>query len=127
MPLFKWYDTYSVGNEEIDNQHKELFDILDRLYKSSYEADNINNVYITLDELVSYADYHFKAEQQYMKEIGYKDIEKQIIEHEYFIEKISRLKQADDMSASELTKETIVFLGRWLLKHVTEEDKKIAL
>ena len=125
MPLFTWFDTYAVGNEEIDRQHKELFDILNRLYHSSYEPENIDSVFGVLDELISYSYYHFKAEQQYMSDINYKYIDKQIIEHEHFTEKILKLKQSTDMNALELTKETIVFLGRWLLHHVTEEDKKI--
>ena len=32
MPLFTWSDKYSIGNFEIDNQHKKLFDILNRLF-----------------------------------------------------------------------------------------------
>jgi hemerythrin-like metal-binding protein len=127
MPLFSWFDKYCIGNEEIDSQHKVLFEILNRLYHSSYESENINAVYGIIDELILYSDYHFKAEQQYMIDIGYKDIDKQLVEHDYFTSEILRLKQSNEMDASELTKETIIFLGRWLLRHVTEEDKKISL
>jgi hemerythrin len=77
-----------------------------------------------LDELISYSDYHFKAEQQYMLDIGYKDIDEQLVEHEYFTKDILRLKQSNEMDASELTKETIIFLGRWLLRTLQKKIKK---
>ena len=97
------------------------------MYKGSYATENMNKLHQILDDLISYYYYQFKAEQKYMRVIGYKDIEKQIIEHEYFTDKVLRLKHDSVMNASELTKDTIVFLGRCLLHHVTVEDKKIVI
>ena len=31
MPLLEWNDTFSVGFEEIDNDHKQLIGIVNRL------------------------------------------------------------------------------------------------
>lgn len=126
MPLFTWFETYSIRNRELDDQHRELFAIVNRLYESSFEAGDRDTVYGILDELRAYAERHFRAEEAYMESIGYDGMAKQKIEHEYFTEKVARLKKTDDLSAAELTKETIVFLGRWLLHHVTVEDRKIA-
>ena len=126
MPLFTWSDAYSIGNDEIDLQHKKLFNILNRLYDNSYLVESKLDIYFLLDELIDYADFHFKAEHEYMREIGYNNIEKQTIEHIYFTNEVLRLIQNREKSTSELTKETIVFLGKWLLHHVTVEDKKIA-
>ena len=70
MSLFTWSDEYSIGNAEIDNLHKELFDILNKLYDNCYLVESKLDVYTILDELIDYADFHFKAEQQYMREIG---------------------------------------------------------
>ena len=126
MPLFTWFETYSIRNREIDSQHKELFALLNRLYDSSYDAGDNDAIYGILDELIAYSGYHFQTEEQYMAEIGYEGLDKQRIEHDYFTEKIRSLKRSDDLSVSELTRDTIVFLGRWLLHHVTVEDKKIS-
>ena len=125
MSLFRWSESYSIGNKEIDDQHKELFDKLNKIYDISYEPDKIDSVHAILDELIAYSDYHFKAEQKYMTDIGYEDIGKQLIEHDYFINEVLRLKESTDMNSYELTKETIVFLGRWLLNHIIVEDNKI--
>ena len=34
MPLIDWTEKMSVGVEEIDNQHKELVDIINHLHDS---------------------------------------------------------------------------------------------
>ena len=124
MELFKWHDTYSVNNEELDNHHKTLCSILNKLYENCMSTDVPNSLDSILDELVSYSNYHFTAEEQHMRDIGYKDIEKQIIEHKEFTQKTLQLKKVIDKNDIEHTKELIVFLGGWILHHVMEDDKK---
>jgi hemerythrin-like metal-binding protein len=80
-----------------------------------------------VEELVSYSNDHFSAEEQHMRDIGYKDIDKQISEHRSFTQRALQLKRVADKNDLELTKELIVFLGSWILKHVMEEDKKYSV
>jgi hemerythrin len=127
MELFKWHNTYSVNNEELDNHHKRLFNILNKLYENCMGTDLPNSLDPIVDELVSYSKYHFSAEEQHMRDIGYKDIEKQISEHRSFTQRSLQLKRVVDKNDLELTKELIVFLGSWILKHVMEEDKKYSI
>jgi len=127
MKLFTWYKKYSVNNEELDNHHKALFDILNRLYENCMVRNNANCMDPIVEELVSYSNYHFSAEEQHMKDIGYKDIDKQILEHRGFTDRALQLQQVVDKNDFELTKELIVFLGNWLLHHVMEEDKKFSV
>lgn len=127
MPLFNWYKMYSINNDEIDNQHKALFGIFNRLYDVCVDKGVANTYESIINELVSYADYHFKAEEKYMRDTGYKDIDKHIMMHQYFTERIMQLQQKNMEGDSLPTSELIVFLGNWLLHHVIEEDKKISL
>ena len=127
MPLLNWYDRYSINNIQLDNHHKKLFALFNRLYDICL-VDNRDSMFETaLDEIVSYSDYHFKAEEQYMREIGYNDIEKQIVEHKYFKERAIDLQLNSKSIDYKLCHEIIIFLGNWLMNHVIEEDKKIAL
>ena len=127
MPLLNWYDRYSINNIQLDNHHKKLFALFNRLYDICL-VDNRDSMFETaLDEILSYSDYHFKAEEQYMREIGYKDIEKQIVEHKYFKERAIDLQLNSKSTDYKLCHEIIIFLGNWLMNHVIEEDKKIAL
>ncbi len=127
MSLLTWVDAYSIGNEEIDGHHKKLFDMFNILYESSGTTAGGSIVYSMLDELLYYADYHFKAEEQLMIEHNYVDTDMHMIRHSYFIDTVMGLRRSEGLGGDELAKETVKFLGNWLLLHVTKEDSKIAI
>lgn len=127
MELFTWYKKYSVNNEELDNHHKALFDMLNRLYENCLGKDRPHCLDPIIEELVSYSNYHFSAEEQYMRNLKYRDIDKHISEHKAFTQRALQLQQVVSKDDFELTKELIVFLGNWLLNHVMVEDKKFSV
>ena len=127
MTLLNWNNNYSVNNEEFDKQHQILLFIINRLHDINVGRDAINSFKITIDELIFSSNFHFKSEQQYMKEIGYKDIDKHIAEHEYFKQRIIDFKDDDNSDDFELRHDLIVFLSEWILHHEIEQDKKINL
>lgn len=127
MELFTWYKKYSVNNGELDKHHEKLFEIMNRLYSNCFNNKNVNDLGPIIEELESYSDYHFKAEEQHMRNIGYKDIDKHRAEHRAFTQRTLQLRHVVDKDDFELSKELIVFLGNWLLHHVMEEDKKYSI
>jgi hemerythrin len=127
MPLFTWLDEYSIGNAEIDNQHKKLFDILNRLFDICVGKNEIETTEEVMDDLVSYTDYHFKFEEQHMLDVGYKYIDKHIVEHNYFKNEIMFAKRRQMQNKSITDNKLIEFLSNWLIQHVTEEDRKYAI
>lgn len=127
MPLLRWKDEYSVNVEELDNHHKQLINILNALYDECLQVDNDNCVGPKLDELLEFADYHFKAEEQHMRDVQYFEIDDHIEKHNGFTYKITEMKQIPREDQLELTKDVIVYIGKWLLHHVLEEDRKYAL
>ncbi len=127
MPQFVWDNTYSVNNEKLDGHHKRLFELFNKLYEEYLHAENDICNSTIIDELVSYADYHFEAEEKYMADIGYKDIDNHIQMHRYFTQKAFEMRQVNSNNDCELTKELMDFLGNWLIQHVIEEDKRITI
>jgi len=126
MALFEWFKKYSINNDELDNHHKTLFNIMNMLYENCLDADSPDCIDPIVEEMVSYSNYHFSAEEQYMRSIGYKDIDNHIAEHRSFTQRATQLQKDIDKNDLELTKELIVFLGNWILHHIMEEDKKIS-
>jgi hemerythrin-like metal-binding protein len=127
MALFKWYKKYSVNNTELDEHHKALFAIFNRLYDNCLGHESAKCLEPIIEELVSYSGYHFATEEQYMRNIRYKEIDQHILLHRQFTQRISQLQQVTDKDEPEVTKELITFLGKWLLKHVMIEDKKFSI
>jgi len=126
MPLITWQDQFSVNNEELDSHHKTLIAILNGLFNECLQVDSDGCVGQKLDELLAYVEYHFKAEEQYMKQIQYYEIDDHIEKHNGFIFKLDEIKRIPHVSQLEMTNELIVFLGKWLLNHVLVDDRKYA-
>jgi hemerythrin-like metal-binding protein len=80
---------------------------------------------MVIDELLSYADYHFKTEERIKKEIGYKDIDKHIEDHNGFRDKILFYKQKNHMTEHEICHDLILYLNRYIKDHMMIEDKKL--
>jgi len=127
VPLFNWKDEYSVHVPELDEHHKILMEIINRIYDNCLQTDIVDCIGPKIKELIDYSEYHFKAEEDYMRRIEYFESEEHIEQHSMFIFKIRELQQAYADNELELTKSLIVFLGKWLLHHVFEEDRKYAL
>ncbi len=127
MPLFTWYNKYSVNNEELDSHHKQLFNIFNRLYENCIQPDNNNCIVPILEELLLYADYHFKAEEKFMNDTKYWDIVNHTRMHSYFKEKVMEIQLVENKNDYNIIKELIIFLGNWLRLHIIEEDKKYAV
>jgi len=113
MPLLTWNDDYSVNNEELDSHHKKLISILNHLYSECLKVDSVNCVGPRIKELLAYTDYHFSAEEQYMRQLEYLEIDDHVEMHAGFIFKLDELQRIQSLSQIELTRELIVFLGKW--------------
>ncbi|HZV80870.1 MAG TPA: bacteriohemerythrin [Geobacteraceae bacterium] len=127
MPLFNWKEEYSVNVAELDQHHKILIDIVNSIYDNCLRVDTVDCIQPKIKELIDYSEYHFTAEENYMRQIEYFEREEHIELHSMFIFKIKEMQQAYEGNELELTKSMIVFLGKWLLHHVLEEDRKYAL
>ena len=124
MSLLAWDDNCSVNNEELDNHHKILFDLLNKLYQTCLVEDENITLGSVYKELLFYSNYHFSAEEQYMRSKGYIDTEKHAIMHNIFKSRIRSIERDVTNNNISATKELIVYLGNWLLNHVQIEDKK---
>ena len=126
MPLFTWSNAYSLDNTEIDNQHKKLFEILNRLFDICVGKNDLDTVETVMDDLESYTDYHFKFEEQHMHDVGFYDIDNHRAAHSYFTKEIKFAKRRQLHDKSSTDNKLIEFLSNWLIQHVTEEDRKYA-
>lgn len=127
--MVTWRDAYSIGIEEIDNQHKKLFEITSYVFnalKDDFSIDKQEKIIYALEELKNYTILHFSTEEQYMLSINYPYYSVQKAEHDAFIVKLQELNFPDlignqDLQLHELLKWTI----SWISKHILEKDMLI--
>ncbi|QJB55123.1 hemerythrin family protein [Pseudodesulfovibrio sp. zrk46] len=120
---------YVVDIQEIDEQHRSFFEMLDKIgnvvsdmYKplSEEEADALADV---IDELREYALIHFRTEESYMKEVDYPGLSKQKKEHNRFITDVIRM-EAEIVNGTAMPAIKIRnFMHDWYRDHILALDK----
>ena len=69
--MLEWDDKYSVGISIIDEQHKKLFDLINRTLYAKELGYNKEALRVILEGMTYYTLKHFKTEENYMKEFNY--------------------------------------------------------
>lgn len=122
MQMPEWREEYSVGIEELDNQHKELFAIGARLASAVSTGASVD-VAATVTELIEYAMKHFKLEERIMEDAGYEHLEYHRTMHEFMRTRVDLL--AARVSKGLLTTEELAeFMETWLTEHIIMEDMR---
>ncbi len=89
----EWQPIYSVGNYELDNQHKKILSLcrqsIDGIDENSREG--IISFHLILNDLVEYADRHFKTEEALLAASGYPLSVQHIEEHLEYRRKLTEL------------------------------------
>ena len=68
-----WDDSYKIGIDIIDRQHKEFVDTLNDLI-DAMDKNNTNEVIASVfDRIERYATYHFQTEEMYFDEFHYEE------------------------------------------------------
>ena len=126
--FFAWSDAMSVGIAEIDDQHKMLVDILNRLFIAVVQRESHEITVEILDTLVDYTKTHFGLEEKLLHDAGYNAEEFAAHQHEHraFIEKISNAASKHLVEGKSVSFEIIGFLKHWLRDHILVTDKKYA-
>jgi hemerythrin-like metal-binding protein len=123
MKLLKWKDAYTMGEIEIDKQHKGLFKLSNDIYYLVEAGVDDNERFRELFMILTdYTIDHFIYEEMYIQEEGFPGLEEHIQQHLEFSNKLREICIGID-------KETHIedignFVTTWLVDHVINEDMK---
>ncbi len=127
--MYEFKEEYKTGIESIDTEHRKLFEIANKAYDTlmdEFIPDKYDYIIEILEELTSYAAFHFQHEEEYMMSIRYKKLFAQKTEHQDFMDKISTFNLHDiDGDQNETILEILQFLTDWLVQHIMGSDKLI--
>ena len=119
MRYVNWKKTYEIGVEEIDVQHKKIFEIVNEFYVELFSETYVNesnSILIILDKLKDYCKFHFDFEAKiYSDEVILKYFSK-----EYFlIEKIDELLKLKNKHINVVNLYSFAeYLRQWVVRHV---------
>ncbi|MDR3412905.1 MAG: bacteriohemerythrin [Formivibrio sp.] len=126
MALYQWDDTLSVGNQNIDDDHKQLIDLAASLNEAMRAGKGKDVVGQILDDLIKSTESHFEREEGFMREINYVDFQSHKAEHERLVKEVKDLQARFEAGSITITVSVGNFLADWLRNHIQGLDKKLA-
>lgn len=122
-----WKDSFAIGVPEIDKQHRELCDQVDKLFEACARGTAINEVLAILRFLENYAVRHFHDEEAFQLMINYPKYEEHKAKHSDFVAKVEKLKS--EAAESVVTIKTVIKLNQvicdWLDDHLRGTDSDL--
>ena len=122
--MIEWEEKYSVGIISIDEQHKKIIDIINRIIAAKELDDNTKEITEILNEMAAYSHEHFKTEETHMIKFKYPEYQYHKEEHIDFSLRTlayqSRVITGDNRVANAI----LEYLKSWLVNHIQKTDKK---
>jgi len=121
LDLLKWDESYRVGVEEIDRQHRRLFDLLNELTLAVRSGHAEEIIGMVLTEMAAYADEHFKCEQLCLEK--HPDYQDHLLQHWEFTKNCMKLVLGFRQDR-EVAWDSLTYMTGWLRHHVLETDRR---
>ena len=126
----EWTNDLSVGLEEIDSQHRELFRRINNLVDAIRHGQCKYVIDGTIGFLEDYARTHFSEEETWMFQHHYSDYEMHRAQHRIFLNALSDLKKQAAAprvqgASYELSVATNQVVVDWILAHIVRIDKRL--
>ncbi len=118
-----WTPALSIGIQEIDDQHQELFYRAAKLLEGIV-GDDREEVGRLLDFLGEYVVKHFGTEERWMVESGYPDYAAHKGEHDRFMQDYLRMQVEYEHKGPTALMGMRVnnWVGAWLRDHISRTD-----
>jgi hemerythrin len=125
--LITWDPDMSVGVTILDEDHKRIMNLINKLYDAILERegkDVLDDIFIGL---MVYINLHFEAEEALFEETGYAGADEQKRQHRVMAQRAKEARQRfeEDKNAV-MPMEIMYFLKDWWLDHILNTDKKYA-
>ncbi len=126
-PFLKWDDSYLIGIEELDFEHRKLIEDINLLHKELAEQDKKSNIERCLGDVFARMQAHFALEENVMTKHGCDCCEEHKREHtdllESYTETMLNFMNASGIGSGELIENE---LNRWIADHILTSDKKMS-
>lgn len=116
MVHFVWQDNYSSGDEKIDQEHKDFFDLAQKLTVTTTKPELLG----TMEDLLQHVKVHFGDEEAVMHKVGFHQYKSHVQEHNLMLEQLLRITRDIERDAFK-NFEVNAFLEQWT-RHIVHSD-----
>ena len=125
MGLLHWEKRYSVGIEAVDHEHRELVELINRLYEEAKTQGSKVAVLGFFGDLYKAISSHFALEEHFMRERGYDQLKQHKTDHERLLDEIRDIME--DYEINDLLNERLLAqrLDAWFSRHFESHDARL--
>lgn len=126
MQFIQWHASLNTGIKEIDDQHRQLVEIINlTVYaKTKNHPERLKEILV---KLIDYTKTHFSYEEEHMAANNYDKLIEHKAQHQVLVKQVinilERLKAGDKNTLENI----FSILENWLLKHIQEQDREYGL
>lgn len=120
MAHLLWQKSYDTGIHEVDIQHRELLNYVNKL-DDAQQNGNRAEVKTVIEGMADYTISHFAFEEALMEQASYPFLGPHRHIHQTLIERVKGFTQRFE-NGEDITAEFHGLLKRWLINHIQRDD-----
>jgi hemerythrin-like metal-binding protein len=118
---------YTVNHHVMDEHHRALFNLIDRLNDAVLERNEHELIGEVLNSLLDYTKMHFAAEERLMHKADFPGLPQHKEAHDMLVAQVQELQRRHKQKDSALAVEISQFMLKdWLVKHILGMDELYA-
>jgi hemerythrin-like metal-binding protein len=126
MTAYTWKQGFNIGIADLDQQHRTFVECLNDCIEQVARDRRTTIDRDLVERLKAYAAKHFRYEERVMHANNCPEIAEQQKMHAYFEAQVAELKASLSGPGGQPLESFLVFLRDWFLKHIVEQDRRLA-
>jgi len=122
MAPLEWKDSYSVGVEAVDHEHRELIDLVNRLHQALEGGADVEHVFGDLFRSIS---AHFALEERFMREHGYDQVTQHKADHERLLDQLRDIMDDYREGGADPAGRMAAGVDDWFVNHFRTHDARL--
>ncbi len=124
MAALEWKDSYSVGVAEVDHEHRELIDLVNKLSVELSSSSPKRDVEEIFGDLFRGISAHFALEEHFMRNRHYDQFAEHKADHERLLDELRDIM--DDHAANDtMVDKLTASLESWFVQHFKTHDARL--
>ena len=118
-----------TGNDEIDGQHKEWIDKINKLLECCEKGGGKIEAIKMLEYMADYSEFHFAAEEKLQEEVDYPALDEHREKHDEFrrvVDELHEMLEEEEGPSDRFVEAVQKNVVDWLYKHIRIYDSSVA-
>ncbi len=122
--MMSWSDMLSVGEPEIDEQHRSLIRLLNEAYEAMLDQCPRETTGRLLEDLDAYTRLHFRYEERYFGQFDESMRDSHLRAHAALERRLAALRGRHAAGEPNVILHVVTFMRDWILNHVMKTDSR---